>query len=68
MFVFYANLIFSFIVPSLISGLVQSQSVGQLNKKSFAIAPFSTHDSFLSGSNAVYVDQMYSAWKKNPDR
>ena len=50
------------------TGLTQSQSIGQLNKKAFAFAPFSTQDSFMSGSNAVYVDQMYSSWKKNPDR
>lgn len=25
-------------------------------------------DSFLSGSNAVYVDQMCDAWKKDPAR
>lgn len=30
------------------------------------VARFSTPDSFLSGSSAVYVDQMYSAWKKDP--
>lgn len=51
-----------------LTGLTQSQSISQLNKKSFAFAPFSTQDSFMSGSNAIYVDQMYSSWKKNPDR
>ena len=25
-------------------------------------------DSFLSGSNSVYVDQMYSSWKRDPSR
>lgn len=25
-------------------------------------------DSFLGGSNAIYVDQMYSAWKQDPKR
>ena len=25
-------------------------------------------DSFLGGSNAIYVDQMYSAWKADPKR
>lgn len=25
-------------------------------------------DSFLSGSSAVYVDQMYDSWRKNPER
>jgi hypothetical protein len=25
-------------------------------------------DNFLSGSNAVYVDQMFDAWKKDPSR
>mmetsp|Transcript_1217 Transcript_1217/g.1983 ORF Transcript_1217/g.1983 Transcript_1217/m.1983 type:complete len:1018 (+) Transcript_1217:119-3172(+) len=46
--------------------------VSCLNKPSshgpkFAVARFSTEvDSFLSGSSSVYVDQMYSAWKKDP--
>jgi hypothetical protein len=48
-------------------GLTHGKSAVQLNKK-IIISSFSTQDSFLSGANAVYVDQMYSAWKKSPDR
>mmetsp|Transcript_8973 Transcript_8973/g.15204 ORF Transcript_8973/g.15204 Transcript_8973/m.15204 type:complete len:1007 (-) Transcript_8973:232-3252(-) len=47
-------------------GLTHGKRFGQLNKN-VVLAQFSTHDSFMSGSNAVYVDQMYSAWKKDPN-
>ena len=28
---------------------------------------YSSHESFLSGTSSVYVDQMYDAWKKDPN-
>lgn len=34
------------------------------------IRPFSTNpqESFMSGSNSVYVEEMYRAWLKNKER
>jgi 2-oxoglutarate dehydrogenase complex dehydrogenase (E1) component-like enzyme len=34
-----------------------------------AMRPFSTKiDSFMSGSNSVYVEQMYDSWLQDPKR
>lgn len=36
---------------------------------SMSVFQFSTkRDSFLSGSSSVYVEQMFDAWKKDPQR
>lgn len=45
-------------------------SAAVANLKSTMTTPvrmFSAKDNFMSGSNANYVDQMFSNWKANPD-
>jgi hypothetical protein len=60
--------LFIFLILLIMQYASQPLTVFNTHQKSLPRFLSTKVDSFLGGSNAIYVDQMYSAWKQDPKR